>query len=545
MAVVKDKSEQDYYYSPRVLLDPLEIYKERAKRNAAEAAGVERFVYKLFGSELIGSIAFAIDPFAKFRATEYANDEVYKRLKTPVRLRTRTRSRPTRYNVWRRHKRNKTSANYKLAGPNTDYGPMIGFWVDVTNSTGNYSPCDQHYLPEYSIDTVSSRRPKGIKGGIFEKYEYDFNCPGLAVNKRTYSTNSFPPMFGGFGQRASSLTIDEFTETSCAAMTLADQTVFLNDLRAQADHQMEKNAFRLLSKCIPTAPRFDLNRSIAELKDFKGVAKSLAGVRSTADIVKRLSEMKEFFYKLQKQPDLILSLNFAVVPVLSDIQAILDLPARVAKRVNFLIARNGKPTMYRTKSPCEPWSYSPPGFTFDYSGLYDSYSVSSSFRHEAELRMAVEAIFEFPPVDLPEVRDDLVQHLYSTDPSFTGFYNLIPWTWLVDWFTGFGNYISIIEKINNDRSLINDGYLTYACKGSISNQQTIKLHDQRDIWERPSANVSITTKHSKLNTVSLDYSFQKRVKLSSLGVNSTVVPDSMSPFQQLIIGALVGQRLFK
>lgn len=526
----------DYSYERSRALDPLGVYQERAKYLASKAAGVERYVYQLFGSKFIGSFAFAIDPLARFRVAD-----MYKFANPRLReIRT-----PTRYNSWERFDRNRTRANYKLPGAMTDYGPLQGNWVTLQNSHGNASQQDQKFIPQYTIDTVQRSRSKGNVTGPFEKFKYSIHSPSFSLAKREYSTNSYPPLYGGTGQRAESDTRRRYKSWPYAAISIANQNTFLSALKVEAQSQMQKNTFGMLAKCVPTAPRFDLNRSILELKDFRSFAKDVVSLRTVDEILVYLKDLREFFYRLKKQPDLFLSLNFGLAPVVSDVVAICRLPEQVAKRINLLITRNGLATAYRTKRPCDAWSYTPPSFDFDYTGVMDAYRQSNSFQHVAELRMAVSATFEFPPVDLPTLNDDLVRHQFGLDPSWTTLYQLVPWTWLIDWFSGLGDYLNVMERLNSDPSLVNGGFITYSCEGSFASLQTSRFTNRKDIMERPGPNVTSLNVIDRVTTASMKYSFQKRVPVSSMGVKTTYEMSHLDSFQTTIIGSLLGQRLFR
>jgi len=67
-----------------------------------------------------------------------------------------------------------------------------------------------------------------------------------------------------------------------------------------------------------------------------------------------------------------------------------------------------------------------------------------------------------PTVDAPKLRDELVLEKFGLwPPRPSDIYNLIPWSWLVDWFADLGGYLSLVEEIQMDKQLINWGMLTY------------------------------------------------------------------------------------
>lgn len=157
--------------------------------------------------------------------------------------------------------------------------------------------------------------------------------------------------------------------------------------------------------------------------------------------------------------------------------------------------------------------------------------------------MAINATFQFPPAELPSLRESLVDKLYGENPTIDTLYNLTPWSWLLDWFTGFGEYVNIIERINTDPSLINYGYITYASRGILRGDATLSWIDSDTRYYRPDVSHTYTTKRTVGASSQYEFSFQKRVNMSDLGVASTLVEPSLNSFQSSILGALLAQRI--
>jgi hypothetical protein len=53
-------------------------------------------------------------------------------------------------------------------------------------------------------------------------------------------------------------------------------------------------------------------------------------------------------------------------------------------------------------------------------------------------------------------------------------YNIIPWSWLVDYFVDLGSYIQMMDAINSDRQLINYGFATFVSTESLTNEFVLK-----------------------------------------------------------------------
>jgi hypothetical protein len=277
-------------------------------------------------------------------------------------------------------------------------------------------------------------------------------------------------------------------------------------------------------------------RSIAELKDLP----------SLKELIKLPYELQERLLRFKDIGDVTLSYEFGMKPLLADAMRLLELPDIVAKRLNFLQSRNGKPTAYRQRIILnEPFVGTPPweqgdmvkdGFT-----ILSDKSGSSSTR-TAEVRSSLTSTFEFPPVALPEFRKRLTSRLLGANPSITALYELMPWTWLFDWFTGVGDYVEVIDNINQDPSLINDGWLVYNSSVNLTNwTQTHKnVTSILNPKSGPTAYISkdIYGYYSSVYT----YEYYKRIRMGDAGVPSANQLKNLSDYQLKILGALALQR---
>jgi hypothetical protein len=182
--------------------------------------------------------------------------------------------------------------------------------------------------------------------------------------------------------------------------------------------------------------------------------------------------------RVQDIPAAYVSYHFGWRQLYRDVKDLLDLPAKLSKEINFLISRNGKPTTYRSKKSFPGTSTASPGFIFDlgFSGEYGP-AIQTEHKRQHEIRLVVNAIFEFPDSVIPQLRRDLVEKKLGSSVTPTDVYNLIPWSWLIDWFTGLGNYVECIDAINSDKSTFNWGFVTGVTTGTITTTRQIK-HDQ-------------------------------------------------------------------
>jgi hypothetical protein len=121
---------------------------------------------------------------------------------------------------------------------------------------------------------------------------------------------------------------------------------------------------------------------------------------------------------------------------------------------------------------------------------------------------------------------------------------------LVDWFTGLGNYVELIDNINTDKSLINWGVVTCVTTGKVTTQATCKYDNRSRTSDRHNLGTPITTEVltpvRRVIPAVMEYKCIVRKDIpSSFGVKQTLKPGDMSPYQQSIVGAILAQRANK
>lgn len=161
--------------------------------------------------------------------------------------------------------------------------------------------------------------------------------------------------------------------------------------------------------------------------------------------------------------------------------------------------------------------------------------------------MVINTTFDFPSLNPVTFASRMFFDQLGVYPRPTDLYNLVPWSWLFDWFTGVGDYVNVIDEINRDRSLINWGMITAVTRGSLVTTSTSRYTD-RDTVQVTYGNTGTTTNivRRKTYTASLDYSYQMRVDLGSIdGVRKITDVSSLTSYQQSILGALLSERTRK
>jgi len=229
------------------------------------------------------------------------------------------------------------------------------------------------------------------------------------------------------------------------------------------------------------------------------------------------------------------------------LQSLIGKPERAAREVNALIRNNGKLMTLSTgvTLPEEEWTSYPGINTYVAQGVLpdptDPFTVKG--RRRIRLRCVVNSGVMLPPLDIPTLRDRLVAEKLGACPRPSDIINLIPWTWLVDWFSGLSSYIRLAEEVCADRTLINYGFLTYeseleatATQG-VWNQTTDDSH-----WTSGKSYSSPVTPRMRIGGL-FRASYQLRISVSSLAQVKTTAGKGLSPTQRAILEALLNKFL--
>lgn len=245
-------------------------------------------------------------------------------------------------------------------------------------------------------------------------------------------------------------------------------------------------------------------------------------------------------------PSEYLSFHFGWKQLYSDAMSVLSKPERVNRDVNRLIERNGKVSTYSSSIKYSKGrslilgSY----FTNGISSLLSQVTKSTQTVDEFRFRCSLQAKFEFPPAMELLFREDLFVRKLGFVPTPVDLYNLVPWSWLVDWFSGLGQYLHLIEEVNSDPSLINFGFVSCSMTTSIKvtadakqlvSQESISqdghLPSTSDIYNKVTYGAEAVCK----TYLRRDVSTLASLRSASTGTNLT-------GFQQSIIGALLAQK---
>lgn len=538
--------------------DPHKLYEYRYATLVKDATGLESFVYKYIPFSVIKSFAIALDPTAPFKVSPFTI--------TPA---NRVKWRQTA-SVLQSRKYTRTRDNDNFA-QQPNWGGVSNCWAQFqTHTSANTPPTTgnlrtQESLVDYLKDTTSRTRLLGSEQGELELFKSHIHSPSRRIRNGSRNQTIYPDSGGpigdtclakGGGKNHLSGGHDYYTEVQFPTGSVLSKSVH-NALRSSeiafCKSLCQKHAVSMLKGWSPFRRDYTLFRNAVELRDIP---------RSVLQLQKTLGDFRKLFVSLGTQPSLrksifnlqetaknlpgeYLSFHFGWKQTYKDLMDLLFLPNKMAKKYSFLIKRNGEPTTFRVTRQVESAEKDVSGFEYDISGLEYGYPFTKSrIARKSELRLVVNATFDFPTLNVPSFRNEEFLERVGLIPRVTDLYNLVPWTWLVDWFTGLGNYVELIDEINHDPSLINWGMISCRTDGKLITE----FHSKSDFVTSnyvfgQSSNVTTTTVVNNHTSV-LNYECQTRSDVAQiLGVKRTSVPSSLSTYQKSILGALLAQRL--
>lgn len=539
--------------------DPHELYEYRIQTLSKEATGIESFLYKYIPHSLIRSFAFAIDPFAKFKVAPYSITKA-----------NRTKYRQTASVLQQRFYRRTRDADSHAQQPN--WGGVSNCWspqqfysnVDLTPLNSQLT--SQPALVDVLKDTTSRTRLWGSEQGELELFKGFIHSPPRYARYGSTVQTIYPVVGSGVddickahGGTTNNISggRDIYTHSVHPSGGLLSSTT-CNALRASEiafnKALAQKNAISMLKGWSPFNRDYSLFRNLAELRDLPSsvlsLKETLGNLRKLYASLSTSPSLRKIVFDLKRTsadiPNEYLSYHFGWKQTYKDLMDLLVAPGKISKRYNFLIKRNGKPTTFRTSRVIETAEKDVPGFDYElFSGEYGGYPYTKSrIERVSELRLVINATFDFPPINNPYFRLNDYLDRIGVVPRVTDVYNLVPWTWLVDWFTGLGNYVECIDNINHDPSLINWGFITCSTKGRLITDFFTKtdIVDSFYVFGQTAPPPLIRTT-ANLHQSVYNYECQTRNDCATiLDVKTTSVPSSLTAYQKSIIGALLAQR---
>lgn len=531
-------------------LDPERLFRIRYDRAVACADSLEYIAYKILPYNLLKSFTIVFDPTWKFRLSPYKI--------TPANRVREMRSNNIFLNnrSWSSTQRGTTQTTSLLCHNCT-------FAHSVTKSDDDdfTASFPQDPLEVTLRDTTRKTRPIGSDYGECEFFTYSLNSPSRTVQRtgRTHVTTrcSLGADFGACPGKET----NQRQDFSYVMRTLGSSAIYsagniallkVNAL-TELTNVMSSNIDKMLGAALPNSRRLTLFRSAFELRELPRAAANLQQTLQlfARDLRSVPKGIRELIYSAKSHkaiPKEYLSFWFGWRQIYNDVLNLLEKPAKVGKEVNYLLERRGKPTTFRRQLKLPGSGMTAPSWLYDPSAMTnnsvnDEIFVSTGTRHENhhELRLVLNATFDFPAIGIPALRQQLVHEKLGVSPTASDLYNLIPWTWLFDWFSGIGNYVELIDTINRADDLYNWGFLTGVTHGNVVTQHNTKISSVSSYRYAHMTTTESVTSTSNMNHSSvLGYKAHIRKDIcTAYGVKSTVNTSSLTAYQQSIIGAIL------
>lgn len=550
----------------------LDIYRQAARDVAVRNDGLERYVIGIFGPDLIGSLAFAIDPYKQFRNN--TNGVALLSAGPPT---VRTRTPLTSQRAERRENWFTTTA---LAGYHHDpNGGLFDYiWEDPVYSTTSGTKNRGEQPPLYGLIRDTTRSTRNVKQdkGEFELFipklrSQSYSRSYLKSDEARYTT--FP---NSIGQR---ITTKVWQRSDVRgpefAVNNANVQAVIPLARARALAAMTKHVYSMLDQVQPSHRTYDLFYQISELRELPITLRGTLKIWQDFERIVGTTYFRELLQHrhLWRDPRLLatytrvlggstgfnsnvlrsldemagsafLTFKFGWESTVRGIVDFLPSPARASREVNEVIKAIGKRRSRRTRRSWNEPDANVPLF-FGFSPLRGENVLTSTIKSEGtrkcELRLMVNAHINFPQADIPRLRRELFVRKLGAYPSPSDVYNLIPWTWLLDWFGGLGDYLSLMDSIANDSTLINYGFITYR---EESNATLSVPGEFITTWKRTvdSTTVESQTKVPHNHEAKFSYVYQLRRSIPTLTNVREYWGSNLNPNQTAILGALASTR---
>lgn len=380
----------------------------------------------------------------------------------------------------------------------------------VVYAAGSASRCVDHNTPlYYKLERLRSKNP-GLRnvdfGHPFAKESVSMSMPSVHHDLRQRNTSTSEVFFKGvfppsvdYKTKMRDLAVGRFPAIPTA---LGTDKLALWALGSTA-----------IARSLPDVPEFSLFRFVGELRE--GLPKVPLAVLARER-------------KLRNVGGEYLNVQFGIMPLISDLQKFLEavvhpeLRAAVKRqlyeehRVRKTIDK-GTTTTTRALTSSETPSLS----LLNASGIKGTLTTTSSYEIWSSCSFAYHQVNM-----LDRLLDDInvMTGQLGVIPTAIDLWNLMPWSWLVDWFTNFNHVITNLSYLGRDGLYLQRGYIMGHYKDEEITHQ-----------DRVQCGTPITSTGVRL------FERKYRVHASPFGFGLTW--KDFSPFQQAILGALGVSRL--
>lgn len=492
------------------------------------------FIIDFLGPDLIRNFAQVMDPFWKFKHSNVKPSEINRERTFRIcPFRERGVTSRVRVDTWRTE--SKPGSFYDQTG--------LIYYPDPSPSNTYYPSTGQPELYGFVRDSTKKLRTIGSEGNEFELFKGTLSSTSRNYTRDPYYATDVREFTGWNPERRvlQKGIQNVITRGPDGLFSKASLDNLIARERANADERIYSDSLKLLKKALPLSRETSVFRFLYELKDLPGTLKSL-----TENAIARIP-VKE---RVSGQ---YLNYQFGINPLVQDLLKLSTLPTAIAKKVNYLIARRGLATTFKSSYRMIEGIENPPGFAYDVYGTEASRSTFDTVGSRSiNMRLVVNANVDFPAIATPALTNGkitdvgglkaiLASYYSGAIPSLTDLYNILPWTWLEDWFSGLSDYLSCIEMINMDNTVVNWGYITYECKGELRSTYEADYEMSKATWFDDHW-INENSKKTIHASSTLRYKYTRRKSLGGTdGVKTMTKPETLDPFRATIASALLLQ----
>lgn len=392
--------------------DPHKLYEYRLETLVKTTTGLESFLYKYIPRSIVKSLAFAIDPTYAFKVSP-----------ATITNANRTKIRQTASVL--NERRSVRSFKRFTYGQIPNFQNVQICWSPYAPETHLSIPNQiipkpgQPALGAYLKDTTGRTRLIGSKQGTLEMFRGDIISPPREIFRSVTDKAFFTPgspspqclAVGGTDNNRNGGYEEwrERFEPYGSVLSLYSYNSLKTGEISYAKALCQKHAISMLKDWSPEKRTFSFFRSLVELRD---IPRSLDSMRRS------MKDLRDLYYSLPSNstlrkkifdlngvakdiPGEYLSFHFGWKQLYKDIMDMLDEPNRLSKKFNFLALRNGKPTTFRVTRNFPSESAGVSGFDYEVSSYEYATSVSSRIERESEVRLVINATFDFPTINTP------------------------------------------------------------------------------------------------------------------------------------------------
>jgi hypothetical protein len=411
-------------------------------------------------------------------------------------------------------------------------GDYHSWWLPANPKDGEYWSIVQYHKGDMPVNQQHKRSKSGyyLEGGPWLMTKLDQVTSGAPVT--VYRQGNYPAYKGVFQiQRGWVDGLPLYTETQ----EEAHQRCFEWGVTAR-------------KRLTPTKPDFSFAQSLLELKDMKDILKLRTWnlkKRVQAEM-KRLSRLQKSTSRarwfLSREAEWYLSIQFGWLPLLSDIGNYFDAHAGADKHLQQLIRDEGRPIKRRahlyhsTSSTSDSWANaSVSNGNMKPTLVTQCYAAGSGANWTTEQTRVVWCSGKSRYLLPPGPRDaawlkNVKSRLMGEQMGASTAYNLIPWSWLVDYFTNLGDFVEACDpELISDRLVFEYAF--------IMDQKTVIEDDTeyQTVYTSPSTTSRVYSRCVRRQVT------KSRLPASLFGWGIT--DKDLSLKQQSILGALGLSRL--